>query len=126
MKWFRFLPTTRKVTELATSKAAQTAAGFVVERFGPHRILSKIGTVSILLGVLVLPLSWYFLTDWSFWIAIVCGAMLIGFGYVLRGLNSLVIDLIARLLKSLGLRVYNFVKILVRRLKEPRNARPEK
>ena len=126
MKWFRFLPTTRQVTEIATSKAAQTAAGLVVERFGPHRILSKIGSVSILLGFLVLPLSWYFLTDWSFWLATVGGVLLIGFGYVLRGFNSLVISLIARLFKSLGLRVYNFAKVLVRRFKEARTPRPEK
>ncbi len=126
MKWFRFLPTTRQVTEIATSKAAQKAAGLVVDRFGPHRVLSKIGTVSVLLGVLVLPLSWYFLTDWSFWLATLGGALLIGFGYVLRGFNSLLISLVARLFKSLGLRVYNFAKLLVQRVNGPRTPRPEK
>ncbi|MDZ4835602.1 MAG: hypothetical protein SGJ27_17645 [Candidatus Melainabacteria bacterium] len=117
MNWRRFLPTTRQVTDVATSKAAQAAAGAVVERFGPHRILSKVGTVAILLGLLVLPLAWFFLSDWTFWAATISGVLLIGFGYALRGFNSLVISLIARLLKTIGRRVYDFVKVRVQRFK---------
>lgn len=123
MNWRRFLPTTQQVTDAATSKAAQAAAGAVVERFGPHRTLSKVGTVAILLGALVLPLSWFFLTGWCFWVATTCGVTLIGFGYALRGFNSLVISLIARLLKAIGRRVYDFAKVRVQRFKEARAAR---
>ena len=123
MNWRRFIPTTQQVTDAATSKAAQAAAGSVVERFGPHRALSKIGTVAILLGVLVLPLAWFFLTGWSFWIATGGGVVLIGFGYALRGFNSLVISLVAKLLKSIGRRIYDFGKARVQRFKEARAAR---
>lgn len=126
MNWRRFLPTTRQVTDAATSKAAQAAAGAVVDRFGPHRALSKIGTVSILLGALVLPLAWLFLTGWAFWTATVCGVILIGFGYALRGFNSLVVSLLAKLLRSIGQRIYNFAKVRLKRLRDARAARQRK
>ncbi|MDZ4837371.1 MAG: hypothetical protein SGJ27_26595 [Candidatus Melainabacteria bacterium] len=123
MNWRRFLPTTKQITDVATSKAAQAAAGAVVERFGPHRFLSKVGAVMIIVGLIVLPLSWYFLTGWIFWVATVGGAGLIGFGYALRGFNSLVISLLARFLKYVWRRLYDFGKGRVESFKARRAAR---
>lgn len=109
MNWSRFIPSGRQVADVATSKAAQAAAGAVVDRFGPHRTLSKIGTVMILIGVIVLVLSWVFLTSWAYWVVTVCGAGFVGAGYALRGFNSLIVSLLSRCLKAIGKRIYSFV-----------------
>lgn len=99
----------KKVADIATSKATQAAAGAVVERFGPHRALSKIGLVLIVIGSIAIGLSWFWLTSWSFWCATVCGVGLVAVGFALRGVNNLLVNLLVRFINWVGRRVYSFV-----------------
>jgi hypothetical protein len=109
MSWYKTANAVgKKVADIATSKATQAAAGAVVERFGPHRALGKVGTALIVVGTLVLGLSWFFLTSWWFWVATAGGVGLIGVGFALRGVNNLLVNLLVRCINAVGKRFYAF------------------
>ncbi len=125
MKWPRLFTreTGNKAAEIVTGHAAQKIATTLADRLGPHRFLSKAGLVLIVLGIAIALAGWLFATSWLFWTAIISGALLVLTGYAMRGFNSLVISLLARLLKSLARRLYNFAAPRLKRLWQSRRDR---
>ncbi len=125
MKWPRIFTREagNKAAEIVTGHAAQKIAITIADRVGPHRFLSKAGLVLIVLGIAIALAGWLFATSWLYWTAIISGALLIVAGYAMRGFNSLLVSLLARLLKSIARRVYNFAAPRLKRLWQSRTVR---
>lgn len=107
------------ITSSATQKASLKVAGAVVDRIGPHRSISKIGTVMVCIGIILGLIGWFLLSSWASWTVIALAAVLIFCGYCLRGFNSFLIGILARILKSLIDRGRNFIETKFRRSKKP-------